>query len=113
MWHYFKQWLGTGKLIDGSYNRECFMSFLVECSRKGLFSNNPVLILDNVRFHYCEEIVFYLSSIDVKVMFLPAYSPDLNPIENVFDTIKSRLNALRPRANTREQLKDNIERVIN
>ncbi|KAF7689864.1 hypothetical protein CDIK_2810 [Cucumispora dikerogammari] len=89
------------------------MSFLVECSQKDIFSNSPVLILDNVTFHHCEEIVFYLSSIGVKMLFLPVYSPDLNPIENVFGTIKSRLNALRPRASTREQLKNNIETVIN
>ncbi|KAF7692163.1 hypothetical protein CDIK_2494 [Cucumispora dikerogammari] len=102
-----------GKLIDGSYNRECFMGFLVECGQKDIFSNNPVIILDNVRFHHCEEIVFYLSSIGVEVMLLPAYSPDLNSIENVFGTIKSRLNAQDPRASTREQLKHNIETVIN
>ncbi|KAF7685088.1 hypothetical protein CDIK_4163 [Cucumispora dikerogammari] len=89
------------------------MSFLVECSQKGIFSNNPVLILDNVRFHHCKKIVFYLSSIGVKMMFFPAYSPNFNPIKNVFGTIKSRLNALRPRATIRKQLKNNIETVIN
>ncbi|KAF7686013.1 hypothetical protein CDIK_3238 [Cucumispora dikerogammari] len=89
------------------------MRFLVECSHNDIFSNNPVLILDNVRFNHCEEIVFYLSSISVDMMFLPAYSLDLNPIKNVFSTIKSKFNALRSRASTRKQLKHNIETIIN
>ncbi|KAF7685965.1 hypothetical protein CDIK_3287 [Cucumispora dikerogammari] len=89
------------------------MSFLVVCGQKGIFSNNSVLILNNDRFHHCEDIVFYLISISVEMMFLPAYSTDLNPIKNVFSTIKSRFNALRPRASTRKQLKHNIEAVIN
>ncbi|KAF7699655.1 hypothetical protein CDIK_1088 [Cucumispora dikerogammari] len=99
--------------MDGPYNRECFISFLVECGQKSIFSNNPVLILDNVRFHHCKEIVCYLSLIGVEVMFFPAYSPDLFSIENVFGTIKSRLNALSPRASTKKQLNNNIETVIN
>ena len=54
----------------------------------------------------------FLTSINVEVLFLSAYSPDLNLIVSVFSTIKSKLNTIRPRANTRDQLKSNINMVI-
>ena len=47
------------KLIDGGYNRKIFATFLSECSQKGLFNNNVVLLLDNVRFHHCTEIKWF------------------------------------------------------
>ncbi len=100
------------KIVDGAYNREVFIAFLVECNEKGVFRNNPILIMDNVRFHHCDKIKLYLSSIDVEVIYLPAYSPDLNPIENVFSCIKNRLNMIRPRAITRDELKENIRTVV-
>ncbi|KAF7685451.1 hypothetical protein CDIK_3800 [Cucumispora dikerogammari] len=47
------------KLIDGAYNRDEFMRFLVVCSEKKIFNQNPILVMDNVRFHHCEEILFF------------------------------------------------------
>ena len=100
------------KLIDGGYIRETFATFLSECSQKGLFNNNVVLVLDNVKFHHCAEIKTFLESLDVEIMYLPAYSPDLNPIENIFSCIKQRLDCIRPRATTIAQLKQNVIEVI-
>ena len=42
----------------------------------------------------------YLESINVDIMYLPAYYPDLNPSENVSSCIKHRLNNIRPRTTT-------------
>ena len=100
------------KLIDGGCNREIFATFLSECSQKGLFNNNVVLVLDYVRFHHCAEIKTFLESLDVEIMYLPAYSPDLNPIENVFSCIKQRLDRIRPRATTIAQLKQNVTEIM-
>ena len=99
------------KPIDGGYNREIFATFLSECSQKGLFNNNVVLIFDNVRFHHRAEIKTFLESLDVEIMYFPAYSPDFNPIENVFSCIKQRLDRMRPRATTIAQLKQNVIEV--
>ena len=68
-----------------------------------LFQNNPVLIVNNVRFHHCKEIKDYLQLENVTVVYLPPYSPDLNPIENVFSCIKSRLNSIRSRSGNQEK----------
>src|SRR6266540_3866628 len=52
---------------------------------------NSVLVLDNAKIHHDQELLEYLDAIGVKVEFLPPYSPDLNPIESAFATIKKFL----------------------
>ena len=44
------------KLIDGAYNTGVFGLFLAECRDRGNFSDHPVLIMDNVRFHHSNDI---------------------------------------------------------
>jgi len=68
--------------------------------------------MDNVRFHCGDEIKNLLNVRSVQVMMLPTYSPDLNPIKNTFACIKCRLDHIRPRTETREELKNNIKNVI-
>ena len=51
-------------------------------------SKNSVLVLDNAKIHHDQELLDYLDAFGVKVEFLPPYSPDLNPIESAFSTIK-------------------------
>ena len=52
---------------------------------------NSVLVLDNAKIHHDQELLEYLDAFGVKVEFLPPYSPDLNPIETAFSTIKKFL----------------------
>ena len=100
------------KLRQGAYNGDNFAEFLLECNEKGVFVRNPLLILDNVRFHHSPNIVNLMNNLGVEVMYLPAYSPDLNPIEQVFSCIKAHLNIIRPRATTVSALLSNIEIAI-
>ena len=53
---------------------------------------NPrsVVILDNASIHHCDGVVELIESTAL-VIFLPLYSPDLNPIEETFASIKSYL----------------------
>ena len=54
-------------------------------------SKNSILILDNAKIHHDQELLDYLDAFEVKVEFLPSYSPDFNPIETAFSTIKQFL----------------------
>ena len=54
-------------------------------------STNSVLVLDNAKIHHDQDLLDYLSAFGVKVEFLPPYSPDFNPIETAFSTIKQFL----------------------
>jgi len=50
---------------------------------------NSVIILDNVKIHHYNELVEIIRGLGCRIEFLPAYSPDFNPIETAFSTIKS------------------------
>ena len=96
----------------GAYNRETFMNYLVSAQEANVLTSGTVLVLDNVRFHHCQEIKMFLDNKGIKTIYLPPYSPDLNPIEMVFSMIKQRLDRLRPRAQTTSDLIANIHSVL-
>ena len=74
-----------------------------------MFKQAPILVMDNVAFHKKEEIKLFLESIGVSIEFLPPYSPDLNPIEQVFSEVKSKLDKKRPRPRKKEELMSKID----
>ncbi|OZJ01563.1 hypothetical protein BZG36_05504 [Bifiguratus adelaidae] len=47
-----------------------------------------VLVMDNASFHHTERLQQMCSDVGVKLMYLPPYSPDLNPIEEFFAELK-------------------------
>lgn len=49
----------------------------------------PVLEMDNASFHYIERIKQMCADAGVKLVYLPPYSPDLNPIEEFFAELKA------------------------
>ena len=51
--------------------------------------NNSVIVMDNARIHHDNELIELLEGLGCRVVFLPPYSPDFNPIETAFSTIKS------------------------
>lgn len=51
--------------------------------------DNSVIIMDNAKIHHDSELVALIKGLGCRVVFLPPYSPDFNPIETAFSTIKS------------------------
>lgn len=47
-----------------------------------------VLVIDNASFHKSKKIIEILESVGCRVLFLPPYSPDFNPIEHYWTAIK-------------------------
>jgi len=54
---------------------------------------NFVVVMDNALIYHVDEVVELLTSVGVLVKFLPLYSPDINPIEEVFAEVKHYLQA--------------------
>lgn len=50
-----------------------------------------VLIIDNARFHKSKKIIELIESVGCRIIFLPPYSPDFNPIEHFWAAVKSRI----------------------
>ena len=67
------------------------------------YSENPTIIMDNFSLHHTELKEFFEDN-SIGYKYLSAYSPDLNPIENVFSNIKARLRAKIPRASNQSEL---------
>ena len=54
-------------------------------------NKHSVLVLDNAQIHHDEYLVNLVESVGCKIIYLPPYSPDFNPIETAFSSIKSWL----------------------
>jgi len=71
---------------------------LKECSDAQIFTGSKKVIIDNVKFHKSSADQKWLSSNNIAHDYLPPYSPQLNPIQEVFSTLKSRYHEIRPLA---------------
>ncbi len=54
-------------------------------------------MMDNIRTHHVKEVQTLLQGAGMKLRYLPAYSPNLNPIENMRSKIKAILCKLKIR----------------
>ena len=50
---------------------------------------NKYILMDNVSFHKSKRILELITKSNNKILFIPPYSPDFNPIEEVFAELKS------------------------
>lgn len=50
-----------------------------------------VVVLDNINFHKSSKVKELIESVGCSILFLPTYSPDLNPIENYWFKIKNEI----------------------
>ena len=64
--------------------------------------------MDNARFHHARITIAKLEELGITYMYLPPYSPQLNPIEEFFSMIKARFNGIRNPANTVEVDLDSV-----
>ena len=48
-----------------------------------------IVVMDNLSSHHVSGVKKAIESAGAKVLYLPPYSPDLNPIENVFSKLKT------------------------
>lgn len=98
-------------IIEGAFSSKTFLEFIDDCNEKGFFKNKT-LIMDNVAFHKSINILDFFQEKNIKHMFLPPYSPSLNPIEEVFSCIKSRYFNIRPFARSSNDIKNYISEII-
>ena len=60
-------------------------------------NGNSVLIMDNMKSHHARAVRNLLDSSEVRCIYLPPYSPDLNPIEKLWSKVKSFLRKFKAR----------------
>jgi transposase len=77
-------------VFDGPINGERFLAYVEQCLVPTL-APGDIVILDNLGSHKSPAVRKAIRAVGAKVFFLPAYSPDLNPIEQVFAKLKGLL----------------------
>jgi transposase len=77
-------------VIDGPVNRRIFETW-VETQLVPTLSAGDVVILDNLSAHKSQKAEEAVRAKGAWLLFLPPYSPDLNPIEMAFSKLKAHL----------------------
>ena len=82
--------------IEGAVNSEVFALYvqplLVPCLRPG-----HLVVLDNVKFHSAPKALALIAAAGAQVLYLPAYSPAFNPIEEGISKLKTALRSFKAR----------------
>jgi transposase len=82
----------AGFAFKGSMNGDLFTGWLEQVFIPSLASpKNTVLIIDNAPHHPKDRVFDIADEYGLKIIFLPKYSPDLNPIEKYWANIKNWL----------------------
>jgi transposase len=81
--------VGTGKLVtlfEPKFNGESFQRFLQLLLRHRSRGKCLVLVLDNAKYHHARALEPWLNQHreQLTLLFLPPYSPELNPVERVW-----------------------------
>ena len=102
--------IGFDKIIAALYGEwatdgEIFLTFINECLVPHLKPYH-IVILDNISFHKIRDVQKAIEATGAKVEYLPGYSPDFSPIENMWSKIKTILRKISPR--TSKQFKSAI-----
>ena len=74
-------------VFNGSCNTNLFNNWVEQSLIKEL-KLGQVVIMDNASFHKSQKTKELIESVGCKIIFLPPYSPDMNPIEKFWANMK-------------------------
>jgi transposase len=97
-------------VIDGAINGELFLAYTNQILLPTLHEGD-IVVLDNLSSHKVAGVRKAIESVGAKILYLPPYSPDFNPIELVFSKLKTLLRKLKLR--TMEELWKNLGELCN
>ena len=95
--------------FSGGTTIERFKRYL-ETDLLSHLNSDSVLIMDNMKSHHAKAVKNLLDSSGVRYIYLPPYSPDLNPIEKLWSKVKSLLRKFKAR--TLDTLPDAIQHAF-
>lgn len=97
-------------VIDCPVNREVFETWVARVLAPDLRAGD-VVIMDNLSSHKGPRVRELIESAGARLLYLPPYSPDFNPIEHAFAKLKALIRKAAPR--TLEALWETIGKVVN
>jgi transposase len=83
-------------VVDGAMDKAMFSEYINQILCPALRPND-IVILDNLSAHKNPKIAEYIKACGAELVYLPPYSPDLNPIENMWSKVKQLLRGMETR----------------
>jgi len=87
-------------MIEGSFDTESFDQYIEHLIVPKL-REGKIVLLDNIKFHYSARAIRMIEEAGARVIYLPTYSPDLNPIEECISKIKGILRGMKARTKSK------------
>lgn len=83
--------------IEAATDREIFLSYLDHCLCPKLQAGD-VVVMDNLSSHKVDGVRERIEKCGARLLYLPPYSPDLNPIEKAWSKLKQMLRTAKARS---------------
>jgi transposase len=83
-------------LVIGSMTGLAFADYIRRCVAPELHAGD-IVVMDNLGAHKLEDVRKAIEEVGATLLFLPPYSPDLNPIEMAWSKLKALIRRLKPR----------------
>ena len=77
-------------VLDGPMDGECFLAYIEQMLAPTLRPGD-VVVMDNLPAHRVKGVRSAIERASAKLLYLPPYSPDFNPIEQAFSKLKAHL----------------------
>jgi len=83
-------------VVDGATTKDIFEAYIEQILLPTIRAGD-IIVLDNLSAHKSQHVRELIESVGAELWYLPAYSPDLNPIEKMWSKIKAILRTLKAR----------------
>ncbi len=83
--------------IEGAIDTDVFLTYISKILCPTL-RKNDIVVMDNLPVHKVPGILEAIEEVGAKLIYLPPYSPDFNPIEKMWSKIKSTLRKMKARS---------------
>lgn len=77
-------------VIEGAMNGPMFLAYVKQCLVPTL-KRGEIVLMDNLPVHKLAGVAEAIEAVGAALIYLPKYSPDLNPIEQAFSKLKAHL----------------------
>lgn len=84
-------------VVDQPMNGDIFKAYVEQCLAPTL-KPGDIVIIDNLACHKVAGVREAIERVGASIVYLPPYSPDLNPIEQLFAKLKTLLRRAAPRS---------------
>jgi transposase len=101
--------IGASMIIEGAATAAAFEAYIEHILAPSLQAGQ-IVVMDNLQVHKGARVRQLIESKGCQLLFLPAYSPDLSPIEETFSKLKAFLR--RAGARTHEALLEAISQAL-